>query len=616
MSAELATAPSAKRKSWQSIAAPQVRTLPDRLLPFIWYFLSRRHWRAFAVTWLFGILSAVTAMSVPYAIKGIMDAAASMPAGTVTGLEGMLAHFATPLWIFVGISAANIACKRLEGIFFMYARPPMRAHMRDELFAYMQQHAHGYFLGNFAGSLAHKINEVATKVGDIIMVFSFDLMPMMIRLGMALFFLSHVDGTLTLMLFGWSVVYVVASYILSTYTRRDVEAYARARSTLTGKIVDAVTNMANIRAFSRANYERDYLARYLNQEVHTAQRVYIIMEYIRILQEAASLVLMVALVVMALQLWQAGTIGAGDFAMVMTLGMLLSESVKGLSTRFLEIAEQVGTANEGIDLLTRPHAVTDAPGAKELAVTKGEIVFSDVTFCYRDGTPVFKNLNLTIPAGQKVGLVGPSGAGKSTFVNLLLRLYDLDGGAIEIDGQDIAGVTQESLRESISTIPQDPMLFHRSLKENIRYGRVDATDDEVEEVARQTFCDEFIRLIPEGYDALVGERGIKLSGGQRQRIAIARAMLKSAPVLVLDEATSALDSESEKYIQNAMAQAMAGRTVLVIAHRLSTIANMDRILVFEDGDVIEDGTHEELLRKPRGLYARLWNMQAGGFLPE
>jgi ATP-binding cassette subfamily B protein len=604
------------RRPWQDAAHVNVHKLPTKLVPFIWYFLSRNHWKAFLVTWVFGILSAVAAMSVPYAIKELMNAALSLPEGLAASLSDMLHYFSVPLMLFMGVLSANILFKRLEGVFFMYARPPMRAHMRDELFAYLQQHAHGYFLGNFAGSLAHKVMEVATKVGDILMVISFDFLPTIIRFAVALFFLAQVDASLAFTLTGWIIIYVGVSYAVSVQTRSGVEAYARARSMLTGKIVDAVTNMANIRTFSRRDYERDYLATYLNDEVDQAQRVYKIMEYIRAVQEVAALCLLFVLVVLTLRLWQTGVVGAGDFAMVMTLGMLLVDAAKGLSMRFLDIAEQVGTATEGINLLAQPHTIVDVPNAQDIRIGAGEIKFDDVSFSYRDGTPVFKGVNLTIPAGQKVGLVGPSGAGKSTFVNLILRFYDIDSGKITIDGQTVADVTQDSLRDGIATIPQDPMLFHRTLMENIRYGRVNASEEDVYQVARQTFCDDFIREIPEGYRALVGERGVKLSGGQRQRIAIARAMLKDAPILILDEATSALDSESEKYIQEAMSKAMEGRTVLVIAHRLSTIAHMDRILVFDDGNVVEDGTHEQLLKNPRGLYARLWNMQAGGFLAE
>jgi ATP-binding cassette subfamily B protein len=301
--------------------------------------------------------------------------------------------------------------------------------------------------------------------------------------------------------------------------------------------------------------------------------------------------------------------------MVASLLLLVINDVRNLSRRFLEFFEYVGNITDGVGVIIRPHEVTDAADARELVVTKGEIRFEDVEFAYPGGMEVFRGLTLAIQPGQRVGLVGFSGSGKSTLVNLILRLYDIQGGRILVDGQDIREVTQDSLRGAIAMIAQDPMLFHRSLLENVRYGRLDATDQEVQEAAQQAHAHEFIVSLPEGYNSLVGERGVRLSGGQRQRIAIARAILKNAPIFFMDEATSSLDSVTERHIQDSIEDLMRGRTAIVIAHRLSTIAHLDRIVVFHQGEVVEDGTHVELLARG-GHYARLWSMQAGGFLPE
>jgi ATP-binding cassette subfamily B protein len=277
--------------------------------------------------------------------------------------------------------------------------------------------------------------------------------------------------------------------------------------------------------------------------------------------------------------------------------------------------KEIGICRQALTIIQDPHDITDALQAKPLKVTRGEIVFDHVTFHYLNHQNLFEDKTISLQAGQKVGLVGFSGSGKSTFANLILRYYDVQGGRILIDGQDISKVTQNSLREQISMIPQDPSLFHRSLMENIRYGRLDATDEEVIEASKKAHCHDFIQKMPEKYHALVGERGVKLSGGQRQRIAIARAILKNAPILILDEATSALDSVTEREIQEGLEILMEKHTTLVIAHRLSTLSGMDRILVFNEGKIVEDGTHEELI-KSGGHYARMWDMQAGGFLPE
>jgi ATP-binding cassette subfamily B protein len=301
--------------------------------------------------------------------------------------------------------------------------------------------------------------------------------------------------------------------------------------------------------------------------------------------------------------------------MVASLLLMVINDVRNLSRRFLEFFEYIGNITDGVGVIIRPHEIIDQPGARDLVVTQGEIRFENVDFAYAEGIEVFRGLNLTIRPGEKVGLVGFSGSGKSTFVNLILRLYDIQGGHILIDGRNIREVTQDSLRRAVSMISQEPMLFHRSLRENVRYGALDATDEEVQDAAERAHAHEFIAALPQEYDALVGERGVRLSGGQRQRIAIARAVLKNAPIVIMDEATSSLDSVTERHIQDSIQNLMEGRTSIVIAHRLSTIAHLDRIVVFHEGRVVEDGTHTDLLVR-EGHYARMWSMQAGGFLPE
>ncbi|MGJ8655026.1 MAG: ABC transporter ATP-binding protein [Akkermansiaceae bacterium] len=319
------------------------------------------------------------------------------------------------------------------------------------------------------------------------------------------------------------------------------------------------------------------------------------------------------MLILLIHMYQAGRVTIGDFIFIMSLCRAVVYPVWWLATQMIEFSGDVGKCQQALSIITPEHDIVDIENASELKVAKGEIRFDQVNFEYHKSSHVFQNVSVTIPAGQKVGLVGFSGAGKSTFVNLLLRFYDVDSGKIQIDGENISEVTQDSLRSHLSMIPQDTSLFHRSLMDNIRYGREGASDEEVIEAAKQAYCDEFIQELPENYEALVGERGVKLSGGQRQRIAIARAILKNAPILILDEATSALDSVTEKYIQRGLDTLMEGRTAIVIAHRLSTLSQMDRILVFDKGKIIEDGSPEELISND-GHYANMWNMQAGGFL--
>jgi ATP-binding cassette subfamily B protein len=313
--------------------------------------------------------------------------------------------------------------------------------------------------------------------------------------------------------------------------------------------------------------------------------------------------------------WQAGGLSSGDVAFVLSTTINLIYLLWRVGMEFPAVYREIGVCHQALALVQEPHGLVDAPGAVPLVVERGEIVFSDVYFQYHPGQNLFAGKNITIAAGQKVGLVGFSGSGKSTFVNLILRLYDLEGGAILIDGQDIAKATQDSVRAQIALIPQEPVLFHRSLRENIAYGREGASEAEIVAAAVAAHCHDFIMKTEHGYDSMVGERGVKLSGGQRQRIAIARAILKDAPILIFDEATSSLDSVTEAAIQDSLRAMMEKRTTVVIAHRLSTLMSMDRVLVFRDGVIVEDGGHAALLAQG-GHYAQLWRMQVGGFLPE
>jgi ATP-binding cassette subfamily B protein len=376
-----------------------------------------------------------------------------------------------------------------------------------------------------------------------------------------------------------------------------------------------VTNILNTKLFARLNFERDFLDGFLETELKTGRRTFWYMERIRWFQFTAAAMLKIGTVYYALTLWDSGLITVGEFTMSMGLALLIISDARNLTRRFLELFEYIGNIANGVETIVKPHEIVDKVDAVPLKITQGRIEFRNVGFAYDENKAVFDKLNVVIESGQRVGLVGFSGSGKSTFVSLMLRNFEPQSGQILIDDMDIQQVQLDSLHEQVSLIPQDPSLFHRSLKENIGYGRLNADDEAIAEAARLAHADEFIRLMPERYDALVGERGVKLSGGQRQRIAIARVMLKDAPILLLDEATSSLDSVTEKAIQENLDRVMGRKTVIAIAHRLSTIAHLDRILVFDKGCIVEDGGHDQLLAM-QGFYYRLWTMQAGGFLPE
>jgi ATP-binding cassette subfamily B protein len=547
----------------------------------------------------------------PYAIKRIMDGVAAAQAGGLAVMDVVEA----PLWLFALLNLGVVLFSRASGTLLVILGPEMRRRVRRELFAYLQHHSQRYFMSNFAGSLANRIAEVAMSVAYTLWTVLFDFWPLTISFAVSLVLLAGVSPQLAAVLGAWVAVYVTVSFLLAQRCRRYARDYAAARSVVSGKIVDSVSNIMNAKLFARRDFERAYLDDYLDLEVSRARRTFWFMEGIRWFQFVAAMLLMVGVIGYALRVWSAGGMGAGDFAMAASLSLLLIEQARGLSRRFLDFFEYLGNITDGVAMIVRPHEVVDRADAVPLAVSHGEIRFERVSFGYGPERRVFSDLDLVIRAGERVGLVGYSGSGKSTLVNLALRLFEPQSGRVLIDGQDVAGVTQESLRAAVAMIPQDPMLFHRSLMENIRYGRLDATDDEVQEAARRAHAHEFIVATADGYDSLVGERGVKLSGGQRQRIALARAILKEAPILLLDEATSALDSVTERNIQDSLAHLMLGRTVVVIAHRLSTLAHLDRIVVFHEGRILESGSHAELLARG-GHYAHMWQMQAGGFLPE
>jgi ATP-binding cassette subfamily B protein len=585
-------------------------TLPSSPFRFVLHFVAQYKW-VVAVMLLLELGQAACQILIPKAIQRLIDAALAAE-GAAGSIWTMLAE---PMTFFVLLNVGILVFSRSSGTLLVLTGPALRRRVRNNLYHYLQGHSQRYFMGNFAGSLSNRISEVALGVNHSLWTVMFDFWPVTVTLTVALIVLAGVEASLALAMGAWALGYIVISYLLAMRCREYAKAFAAARSVVSGKIVDAVTNVMNAKLFARDEHERGYLDRYLDEEVHAARRTFWFMERMRWFQFIATLSLQVGMIAYAARLWIDGEISAGSFAMVASLLLLVINDIRNLSRRFLEFFEYVGNVTDGVGIIIRPHEVTDAPGARELVVTRGEIRFEDVDFSYPAGAQVFRGLNLTIRPGERVGLVGFSGSGKSTFLNLVLRLYDIQGGRITIDGQDIRGVTQDSLRRAISMIAQEPMLFHRSLRENVRYGSLDATDDEVQDAAQRAHAHDFIVSLPEGYDSLVGERGVKLSGGQRQRVAIARAVLKNAPIFLLDEATSSLDSITERHIQESIASLMEGRTAIVIAHRLSTIAHLDRIVVFHAGEVVEDGTHADLLVRG-GHYARLWNMQAGGFLPD
>ena len=556
-------------------------------------------------------LSAACTMLLPQALGKIVSALGQAGVSRTAGLAAVQ----RPLFWFFLLAIADLVATRLSGGLTLRIGPRQRQRVTRDLYAYLQHHSQRYLSDNFAGALAHRISETSSSVSSTLFMLLVEFWPVATGLCVSMTLLSRAHTMLAVMVGCWTAVFFAISVRMAKRAQPFAVAAAAARSETSGKVVDAVTNLASTRLFARLGYERRYLDGFLGRELTAVGRSIGYSERVRWFQSGSTTLLKLAVLYYALQLWAAGDIDVGDFVMATSLSLLVIADVRGLSRRFLDFFENIGNIQNGVNTLLKPHEVVDAASARDEQLALGKIEDRDVHFAYLEGRPIFAGLSVTIQAGQHVGLVGFSGSGKSTFVQLLLRQYDVQRGQILIDGHDIKELQQSSLHSQVGLIPQEPQLFHRSLLENIRYGRIDASDEEVTEAAKLAHAHDFITAMQQGYGSLVGERGVKLSGGQRQRVAIARVLLKGAPIVVLDEATSSLDSVTEQAIQETFGGVLRGKTVLVIAHRLSTIARLDRILVMHEGQLIEDGTHEQLLAL-RGHYHRMWTMQSGGFLPD
>ncbi len=590
-------------------------TTPSKgLLPFIWSCLD-------------GVRGWVIVLAIFSAGLGILEAVLFQFMGNIVdwlGKSTPQTFFTEHGWALFGMTLvllfsvvwrffnSTVHLQTLQGVF------PMR--MRWNFHRLMLAQSLGFYQDEFAGRVSAKVMQTALAVREVVLTTVGMVVYVLVYFLSTGVILVSLDGWLLVPFVMWAVLFGLTMKLLIPKLAKTAQRQADARSLMTGRITDAYSNIATVKLFSHGAREARYAKESMEEfmvTVHAQMRLATLLDSCTF---AINALLTLSTAVIGVWLWHSGSVSAGAVAVAITMSFRINGLSQYIMWESAMLFENIGTVTDGMKTLSKPHTIVDKPAALPLKVEQGAISFEHVDFSYESGKPLLNGFNLNIKAGEKVGLIGRSGAGKSTLVNLLLRFYEPQSGKILIDGQNVEDITQESLRAQIGLVTQDTSLLHRSVRDNIIYGRPNASDDEMIQAAEKAEAADFIPQLSDaqgrtGYDAHVGERGVKLSGGQRQRIAIARVMLKDAPILLLDEATSALDSEVEAAIQQSLDKMMDGKTVIAIAHRLSTIAAMDRLIVLDKGKIVEEGTHAELLEKG-GLYAKLWAHQSGGFLPE
>ncbi len=589
---------------------------PENIIGFFWHY-CRQIWGTLLAVVVIGSLAALIEVALFTFLGQIVDLARSAESpqtffeqnGQLLLLMAAFAILLRPITFLVHISIINQSLI-----------PSFTNLIRWQAHRYMLRQSPSFFQDDFAGRIANRVMTTGAALRQAIVDLTDSLWFVTIYAVSALTVLFSADPRLMAPLLVWLAAYGFMLFYFVPKVKERSAVMSDARSTLAGRIVDSYVNIQTVKLFARTDHEDDYAADGIARHTSRFQNQMRLLTLMEVILWTMNGIMITTTVGLALWLWSQQLITLGAIATAAGLVIQINNMSGWTMSVVTSVFENIGEVQEGIKSIARPLRLVDARDARPLKVTRGEIRYENVTFHYGKEGGLIEDLNLTIQPGEKVGLVGRSGAGKSTLVNLLLRFHDLERGRILVDGQDIAHVTQESLRQQIGMVTQDTSLLHRSIIDNIRYGRPEASDEEVFEAARRAHADHFIPDLRDwqgrtGYKAHAGERGVKLSGGQRQRIAIARVLLKDAPILVLDEATSALDSEAEAAIQEQLYNLMQGKTVIAIAHRLSTIAMLDRLVIMDQGRIVEQGTHDELVRAG-GIYASLWARQSGGFLFE
>ena len=579
-----------------------VAAFPRRPIAFLWHYVRRRPLLHFAA--VASVLAAAScACAAQYGLKLIVDAMAQ-------GIDHIAVAWRA-LALFAGLLAGESMFWRFGSWLGYRAMFVDKAEAKLDLFDHLGGHSSRYFSDLLSGSLANRISSTGDAVQQTLSIVLFNIAPVCADFCAALVILAAVGWRLVVALGLFVLVAAGTLAILGQHGTARHRAYADRAAEVGGALVDVVSNIWAVKAFSAHSRERRRFAQLLNTEATAHQNSVMYIERMRVLHDLALWLMAGGMSIWSLHLWSKGKISPGDVILTVAVSLRILQGSRDLAFAAVNATQFISRIADALPVIGEDHKVIDRPGARQLVQRGGSIAFENVDFSYPGGREVLRGFTLRIEQGQRVGLVGPSGAGKSTVISLVQRLFDIDGGRLLIDGQDVRTMTQDSLRAAIAVVPQEVSLFHRSVLENIRYAKPEASDEAVLAAAKAARCDDFIHALPQGYATIVGERGAKLSGGQRQRLGIARALLKDAPIIVLDEATSALDTEAELEIQRALAAVMRGRTVLAIAHRLSTVAKFDRLVVLREGRIVEQGTPAELRRR-RGLFDRMCRLQEEG----
>jgi ATP-binding cassette subfamily B protein len=585
--------------------------LPGTLIPFVWHYL--KHKKRYLIGFIFIALIWSTNMSLsPYLLKILIDSVVQYS----NDHAQLLAHISIPILCYILLTIILNINFRLYDYINLKLYPYLKGSIDKDMFSYLLDHSYTFFQNTFAGNLTRKIWDMAENIEPLISIPNEWFYPRLFAAIIASLTLSVVVHPIFgIILISWTILFIYISYVAAKGTEKYSRDFYENIAKMTGTASDSISNMMSVKLFDNKAHELRHLNQDVNRLVDSDRALQWYNLKVNTLQDIGYTLLITAMLIALVYGIKQDWISPGDFALVLSLSISIAWNIPEIGKQMQRFSKVVGACNQALSIIKIPHEIIDAPNAKLLSITQGEIKFEKVLFHYENNESLFNDLSITIHPGEKIGLVGFSGGGKSSFIKLILRLLDIQKGSILIDGQNIKEVTIASLRQQIGTIPQEPELFHRTIMENIRFAKTDATNQEVIEAAKKAKCHEFITELPDQYQSLVGERGIKLSGGQKQRIAIARAFLKNAPILLLDEATSSLDSITERYIHEGLHDVMANKTTLVIAHRLSTLRDMDRILVFDKGKIIEDGSLDKLLENKNSHFYKLWQMQVEGFIP-